>query len=311
MCLERCSIGQTGNAQFTREHDISDEPGTGPTGGSGNHRGGGDEWERAAPEWERHRIRVFEGFRAASEWLIDHVDPQPGQTILELAAGPGETGFLAAERLGETGRLISTDLTPSMVEAARRGADARRLSNVECRVMDAQQIDLPDDSVDGVISRMGLMLVPDPEAALGEMRRVLRPPGRVAYAVMGTPDRNQWMSIFMRALMQHGQQPAGDDPFALGGVFGLSSPERNEGLLRAAGFSDVRAEELNGVMRFDSADDYWDFQSSLTGPVRAALASMGADDVAAVRATVEQMLSPLRSDVMYDLPTALIVATAS
>ena len=78
--------------------------------------------------WERHRDRLFETQRHVSEWLIDQVDPQPGETILELAAGPGETGFLAAERLGAAGRLFSTDLGPGMVDAAQRGARARGLA---------------------------------------------------------------------------------------------------------------------------------------------------------------------------------------
>src|SRR6266545_7122333 len=100
--------------------------------------------EFVAPAWERHRRLLFEGQRPVSEWLIDQVDPQPGQTVLELAAGPGETGFLAAERVGPSGRLISTDLGPGMVDAARRGAAARGLDNVDFRVMDAQRNDLPD-----------------------------------------------------------------------------------------------------------------------------------------------------------------------
>ena len=275
-------------------------------------RGSGvNEWDRVASDWERHRDRAFEGLRTASEWLIDHLDVQQGQTVLELAAGPGETGFLIAERLGDSGRLISTDVAPSMVEVARRGAVERRLGNVVCRVVDAQQIGLPDESVDGVICRMGLMLVPDPEMALSEMRRVLRPGGRLAYAVMGRPDANPWMAVSMGALMRHGRSPAGPDPFALGGVFGLSSPQRNEALLREAGFAEVVSEELSGVMRFDSPDDYWDVQSSLAGPVRAAVTSMNTDEVVAVQATVEEMLVPFRSGDGFDLPTMLVVSAAS
>jgi ubiquinone/menaquinone biosynthesis C-methylase UbiE len=84
--------------------------------------------ELLAQAWERHRAHLFEGARPVSEWLVDQIDPRPGQTILELAAGPGETGFLAAERIGTEGRLVSSDLSSGMVEAAQRGAEARGLS---------------------------------------------------------------------------------------------------------------------------------------------------------------------------------------
>ncbi len=130
-------------------------------------------WVAAA--WERHRQRMFESQRPASDWLVGHLDAREGQTVLELAAGPGETGFLVAERIGPQGKLISTDVVPEMVEAARQGAAARGLHNVEFLIMDAQQIELPAASVNGVVCRFGLMLMPEPERALAEVRRVLRP----------------------------------------------------------------------------------------------------------------------------------------
>jgi ubiquinone/menaquinone biosynthesis C-methylase UbiE len=85
--------------------------------------------EFVAPGWERHRDFLFDSGRPASEWLVEQIDPQPGQTLLELAAGPDETGFLAAERVGREGKLISADFSPRMVEAARRGAEAGGLGN--------------------------------------------------------------------------------------------------------------------------------------------------------------------------------------
>lgn len=155
-----------------------------------------------------------------SEWIVDRVDPKPGQTILELTAGPGETGFLAAERLLPGGTLISTDLSVGMVDAARRGAEARGFSHVECRTMDAQAIDLPDASVDGVISRFGLMLLPEPTKAFAEIRRVLRPAGRLVYGVMGPPQENPLLTMFVRAFAEHGHA-LDADPFAPGGLFSL------------------------------------------------------------------------------------------
>jgi SAM-dependent methyltransferase len=264
-----------------------------------------------APAWEQHRDRLFESFRPVSEWLVDQVDPQPGQTILELTAGPGETGFLAAERVGADGRLISTDVAPGMVEAARRGAEARSLRNVECRVLDAQQIDLPDASIDGVISRFGLMLLPDTAQALREVRRVLRKGGRLAYAVPGSPDRNPWMSMFMDAVLRSGHGPPAGDPFGAGGPFSLSAPERNRQLLGGAGFSDVRVEEIEGLMRFDSLDDYWSFQSAVAGPVALLIASLPADEVDSIRAALQPTLTPFKSGNAYELPWLAIVAVGA
>ncbi len=266
-------------------------------------------WDGLAPAWERNRQRVFEGFRPVSDWLVEHVSPQPGQTILEVAAGPGDTGFLAAERVGDRGRLISTDIAPGMVEAVRRGAAERGLGNVDARVMDAQALDLEDDSVDGVVSRLGFMLMPDPAAAFLEVRRVLRPSGRFAYAVIGSPPANQWMGLFMMAFVQRGHAPVGD-PFGPGGPFSLSDHDRNRALLAEAGFDDVEVTELAGAMPFASPAEYWDLQSQVGGPIPALIARLPAEEVAEIRATVESMVEQYATRDGYGVPSSLVAASA-
>jgi ubiquinone/menaquinone biosynthesis C-methylase UbiE len=266
-------------------------------------------WDGLAPAWERHRSQVFEGFRPVSEWLVEHVSPQPGRTILELAAGPGDTGFLAAERLGGTGRLISTDIAPGMVESARRGAAERGLANVACRVMDAQRLDLDDASVDGVLCRLGFMLMPDPAAAFREARRVLRDGGRLAYAVIGSPPANQWMGLMMMALVQRGHAPVGD-PFGPGGPFSLSDHDRNRALLAEAGFHEVEVTELAGAMPFESPAAYWDLQSQVGGPIPAIVAGLPADEVAEIRATVEAMVEQYAAKDGYAVPSSLVAIAA-
>jgi ubiquinone/menaquinone biosynthesis C-methylase UbiE len=270
----------------------------------------GDVAEFVASSWERHRELLFEGQRAVSEWLVDRVDPRPGQTVLELAAGPGETGFLAAERVGADGRLISTDLSAGMIDAARRGADARGLRNVEFRVMDAQQIDLPDESVDGVISRFGVMLMPDPGAAVRGARRVLRDGGRLAYAVWGPPDRNPWLTVLVGAVLQTGHAPPGD-PFGPGGPFSLAEPDANRALLDSAGFSKVQIEEIPGAMRYDDFDHYWNVQSSVSGPLAVLIASLPADEVDAIKTALEPALAPYRSRDALSIPSLAIGARAA
>lgn len=268
-------------------------------------------WEQVAQAWEQNRQRVFEAFRSSSEWLIAAADIHEGATVLELAAGPGETGFLVAKKVGPSGRVISTDLAPTMVEATRRGAEARALGNVEALVMDAQDLDLGDDVVDAVICRLGMMLVPDPPQAFSEVRRVLRPGGRFAYTTIGMPDQNQWMGLMMGALMQNGHQLGADDPFSFGGPFSLSSPDRNVELLDAAGFDNARAHVLGGVFRFESADDYWNVQTGLAEPVRVTVEAMDDGQVANVRSTLARMLEPFEDDGGIALPTQVVTSLAT
>lgn len=252
--------------------------------------------------WEKHRERLYEFQRHVSEWLVDAVDPQPGQTVLELAAGPGETGFVVAERVGPTGRVMSTDLGPGMVDAARRGALARGLENVECRVLDAQSIDLDDDSVDGVLSRFGLMLMPRPDLALDGVRRVLRPGRPVAMAVWGDPGRNPWLSNLAFAVLGAGFEPPGN-PMAAGGVFSLADAERLRGLFEAAGFLDVEVVELPGVKPYADVDDYWDFQTSVSGGIATFISSLPPDDVAKVREALGPLIAEYATEDGFELPT--------
>jgi ubiquinone/menaquinone biosynthesis C-methylase UbiE len=130
-----------------------------------------------------------------NDWLADAVDPQPGQTVLDIAAGPGDLGLQIAERMGGDGRVLSTDFSPEMVDVARRFGDARGVANVEYRVLDAEQMDLGDDSVDAAVCRWAYMLTADPVAALRETRRVLRDDGPLAFAVWRTPDCNPWAAV--------------------------------------------------------------------------------------------------------------------
>lgn len=278
--------------------------------GEGNGGTAGHWPHQVAGAWERHRTRLFEAQRHVSEWLVDRVDPQPGQTVLELAAGPGETGFLAAERVGAGGRLISTDLGPGMVDAARRGAAARGLTHVECRVMDGQEIDLPDASVDGVLSRFGVMLMPEPARALAGARRVLRPGRRLAYAVWGPPERNPSMSLLALAAIRSGHQPPGD-PTAPGSPFALADPDRNRDLVLAAGFEDVEVVDLPGVTRFTDIDDYWDLRTSVSGSLAVFVSSLAPDDVRAVRSALEPMLEPYATPDGYALPSLAIGVAAT
>ena len=266
--------------------------------------------ELVAAAWERHRERLFEGQRPVSEWLVEQIDPRPGLTILELAAGPGETGFLVAELVGPTGRLISTDLSPRMIEAARRGAEARGLTNIEFGVMDALDIELPDGSVDGVISRFGVMLIPEPARVVSEARRVLRDGGRFAYAVFGPPDRNPWLTLLAGTILERGHAPEGD-PFGGFGPFSLATPDANRELFDGSGFSDVGVQEIESTLHFDDFDAYWNVQSEVAGPIALLIASQPPDEIDAIKSAVETKATPFLTANGYDFPSLALGISAS
>ncbi len=263
-----------------------------------------------APTWERRRADIEEVATPVREWMLRVLGPQEGDTVLELAAGIGDTGFEAAALLGKSGRLITSDFSPAMLDAARRRGAELGVDNVDYRVIDAERIELADDSVDGVLCRFGYMLMPDPAAAFAETRRVLRPGGRLALAVWGALERNPWIAIVGISLGQRGHIPPPEPPPAPG-PFSMANPERVESSLRDAGFSEVRTEELEGRFAFADTDEYLALIADTAGPIGLALQGLKDADRAAVRADVEDSLRRFAADGGYELPCAALCAVAS
>ncbi len=222
-------------------------------------------WDAMASGWEQRREWLMGVTARVNDWLVEKLAPEPGQTILDLAAGTGDLGLMIAERVGDEGRVISADFAEHMVEVARRNGEGRSLSNVEYRVMDAERMDLADNSVNGVACRWGYMLMADPAAALKETRRVLRDGGRLAFAVWAAADRNPWAAIPGMTVVQRGHMPA-PEPGAPG-IFGLADPDRIRELVTGAGFGEPELEEVAFEFRYADDDDFWDAIVRLAGPL--------------------------------------------
>jgi len=268
-----------------------------------------ESWRGMAAGWERQRARIDEGATPVREWMIRELAPQPGETILELAAGPGDTGFVVAARLGPEGRLISTDFSPEMVEVARRRASELGLSNVDHRIMDAERLELSDDSVDAVICRFGFMLKADPEVALAETRRVLRPGGRLVFAVWRGPEQNPWISLAGRVLAARGLVPP-PDPGAPS-PFALSSDVRVRSLLEDAGFADVRIEDVPILQASSDLDDYIETARDTGGAFAAAFSEASGDEQAAIKRELGEAFAPYALDGGYALPGVALAGRAS
>jgi SAM-dependent methyltransferase len=265
--------------------------------------------EAIAPTWERRRADIEEVSTPVREWMLRELRPREGDTVLELAAGIGETGFEAAAIVGERGRLISTDFSPSMLDAARRRGAERGVDNVEYRVTDAERIQLDADSVDGVLCRFGYMLMADPAAALRQTRRVLRAGGRLTLAVWGAPERNPFFGIIGISLGQRGHIPPLEPPPAPG-IFNMASAERSAGLLEGAGFSEVRTEEVPVRFALPDVDEYLSLIADTAGPVALALRGLSDADRADVKAEVEDSFGRFAAGDGYELPGVALCAVA-
>lgn len=250
-----------------------------------------ESWDRFAANWEEERDYVWEMTRPVSERMVERLEPSSGDTVLELAAGTGETGFLAAERIGAEGGVISTDFAPAMVESARRRSEELGLSNFEHRVLDAERMDLDDDSVDGVVCRFGYMLMADPAAALQETRRVLRDGGRVSFAVWGPPDRNMWAFIPGLALVELGHMPMPEPGSP--GIFAMGDPDRIRELVTGAGFSEPTIDQVPVNWAYSGAEEHWEKTMKLAAPIAEVVDGLASDERDRVRETVSVRVSSL------------------
>jgi ubiquinone/menaquinone biosynthesis C-methylase UbiE len=215
-----------------------------------------ERWERSADGWQRRNARFQTAAMPVSQWMVEAIEPQPGQRVLELAAGLGETGFLAAELIAPGGgTLICSDGAEAMLGHARARARELGLANVEFKPLELEWIDLPAASLDAVLCRWGYMFALDRAAALRETRRVLKPGGRLALAAWSTPERVPFAAIPRRALVDAGLVEGFE--LAIGpGMFDLADLARLRELLEDAGFAEPIVEELPLTIRYDDVEDF-------------------------------------------------------
>ena len=257
-------------------------------------------WGAVAAGWYKQREKLWKVSSPISEWMIKKLDPKPRDTVLELAAGLGDTGLMAARLVSESGHVIITDFASEMVAAACRRAQEMGVQNAEFQVLDAERMDLETDSVDGVLCRWGYMLMIDPAAAFAETRRVLRLGGRLAFSVWAARERNPALSLAGRVLVELGHIPP-PDPEAPG-AFAMIDPGRIRQLVVGAGFAEPEIEEVSFRWAFADQDAYWHYltqTSASTSPILRALPPEAQDTV---RDRLHEAARLFHSGEGYDFP---------
>jgi SAM-dependent methyltransferase len=269
-----------------------------------------DRWVRAAEGWEKEADRFGKASMPVSDALLRAVAPQPGQTILELAAGLGDTGFLAAELVQPGGTVITSDFAPEMLAAAQRRAAARNLTNVRFRQIDLSvPIDQSAASLDGVICRWGYMLLEDPEAALKDTRRILKHDAAVALAAWTGPDDNLWSAATVRILQEHG---AMERSVSGPGQFTWQDPGVIVEHMEAAGFVEPEVIAVDFTIPYDDVDDWWVAQTNMSVGTAEADARLDFATRSDVLADLERAAEPfLQPDDSLRIPARTWVATAT
>jgi SAM-dependent methyltransferase len=279
---------------------------------TGARQEGVEAWRSVAGGWERRRALFWGATRPVSERLVELLDPRPGHTILDLAAGPGDTGFLALARLRPDGRLVSTDVAPEMVEAARRHAARLGVSESEVtfQVEDASDLSFADASFDGILCRWGLMLVPDMNAAATQAARVLRPGARATFAVWADPELNEWLTAAGRSALELGliERPEPEEP----GPFRLAGEGRLAEVLEGGGLAVEVVEDVPLTWRAPSLAEWWNVICDTSRMLSQLVERSTPDEVAAMRAGAERRLKRyVQQDGSLAVPSVARVALAA
>ena len=268
-------------------------------------------WGSVAGGWAKHADRMRDASMPVAMRMVDLARLQPGHSVLELAAGTGDTGFLAAETVRPGGTLICSDFAPEMLSVAQQRAEALGLDNVRFKQIDAESIDIHAASIDAVLCRWAFMLMADPGAALRECRRILRPGGRLVLATWAGPEDNPWASLVNRELVARNflELPPEGAP----GQFAWADPAAIEEHIADAGFVDeIAVEPVDVVFADPDFDAFWRSRIEMSTLAGDALRSLPADQLAELETAVRGALSPFaRPDGSYAIPGRALVASAT
>jgi SAM-dependent methyltransferase len=265
-------------------------------------------WGSVAPGWRENAEFIDRRGEDLTTAMLRAVALRSGERVLELACGPGGLGLEMAGLVAPGGEAVLSDIAPEMTAIASDRARERGLGNVTTRELDLEDIDEPDGSYDAVLSREGIMLVPEPARAAAEIRRVLRPGGRAAVSVWGPRDRNPWLAAMLNAV---GAQLGGTfPPPGVPGPLSLGEDGKLLAALSDGGFADVEIEEVEVPWLGADFDEWWQRTTALAGPVSKVLAAQPAEAVEAIRAHAREALSEYETSEGLEIPGMTLVAAA-
>ncbi len=268
-----------------------------------------DQWQAAAKAWNDWAPLLHAWLGPATETMLDMAGVGSGSRVLNVAAGAGEETLKIADRVCAAGYVLATDISSNILEFAAANARRAGYANVETLVMDGEDTNLPEASFDAAVSRVGLIYFPDQQKALGGMWRALKPGGRIAAMVYGTPGANGFFSIPVSVIRRRANLP----PPIPGqpGPFSLGSNGALENIFQMAGFRDVRSQTVSAPVRLNSAAECARFEKESFGALHQMLASLDASGREAAWAEIEQELRVFESPRGFIGPCEMVIAVGT
>ena len=263
-------------------------------------------WQKVAPGWHKWVPFISDLLQEETNQMLEMAHIRSGHRVLDIAAGDGDQSILAAHRVGHEGYVLATDLSSNLLAYAAESAKKAGLNNLETKVMDAENLELEDAAFDAVICRLGLMLMPNIDAALGEIYRVLKSKGRLSAIIFSAPDKNPWFSIPLKIATKHAQPSA--PQLVQPGIFSLDAPGVFSGVLTTAGFQKIEVNYLTATINLASAAECIEFLYDTAGAIHTILADLSETEQQEAWEEMEHALKEFETPEGFESPVETILA---
>lgn len=267
------------------------------------------QWSESAKSWREHSATIAKMFTPLTTALIEDAGISAGQSVLDVAGGPGEPSLTIAEVVGPNGTVTYTDAVAEMVGTAEEEGKRRGLSNISFHQSRAETLPFEDNVFDAAVSRLGVMLFSDPPAALREMLRVTKPHGALCFVVWGKTERNPFTSAVTNVLSRYIDVPP-EDPDEPG-AFRFAEPGKLARLLTEAGARGVKERELNfHIAAPISLEEFWRMRSATSGTLREKLATLGPEKARQVGIEVQETVREHFPNNQMNFPAQMLIVSA-
>ena len=268
--------------------------------------------EAAGPKWVAFQKVIDAQIAPLGERTMDRGGIAPGERVIDVGCGCGDTTIALARRVGPAGLVLGIDISAPMLERAAETARAAGVANIRFENADAQTHRLPPGAFDVIYSRFGIMFFADPVAAFTNLRAALRPGGRLAFVCWQALRENPWLFLALQAAAQHLALPPPPAPDAPG-PFSLADPERLRGIVARAGFERIALDDLRTALTLgggDTLDQAVRFLTEGVGPVSSILREADPALRPTVAAAVRAAIAPFHTPEGVRLGSAAWIVTA-